>query len=210
MVIALCALFMVIPAVGAVESSDTGNTVVTNTIADQDLKIGMTGENVTQLQTWLKNQGFYTGTIDSQYGNYTEQAVKAFQQYMGIKEDGIVGPITRQAMDNLINGNIISGSCSKAANGASNSYSNSYESSKNGWSNGRGVGDCWDNSYALASQLRAAGYTVRIVQYSNSYVSNHRSVQIYQNGQWVDYDYKSNGYSNRYYAQQNKPGMTVI
>jgi len=202
---------MVIPAAGAVESSDTGNTVVTNTIADQDLKIGMTGENVTKLQTWLQNQGFYKGIIDSQYGNYTEQAVKAFQQYMGIKEDGIVGPITRQAMDNLINGNMdTASSYSKSPYGASKSYTNSYKSSKNGWSNGKGVGDCWDNSYALANQLRAAGYTVRIVQYSNSYVSNHRSVQIYQNGQWVDYDYKSNGYSNRYYAQQNKPGMTVI
>ena len=55
---------MVIPAVGAAESSDTENTVVTNATTDQNLQIGMTGENVTQLQTWLQTQGFYKGKID--------------------------------------------------------------------------------------------------------------------------------------------------
>ena len=87
---------MVIPSVGAAESSNTENTVVTNASTDQDLKAGMTGDNVTQLQTWLQTQGFYKGKIDGEFGNYTEQAVKAFQQYVGIKEDGIVGNISRQ------------------------------------------------------------------------------------------------------------------
>ncbi|NYB52462.1 MAG: peptidoglycan-binding protein [Methanobacteriaceae archaeon] len=215
---------MVIPSVGAVESSNTENTVVTNANTDQDLKLGMTGDKVTQLQIWLQTQGFYKGKIDGEFGNCTEQAVKAFQQYVGIKEDGIVGKISRQYMDDLVNGNIqASGegtatssysksgsSTTKASYGTSKSYSSSYRSTSSGWSSGKGTGDCWENSYVLYNELTASGQKARIVQYANSYVSNHRSVQVYSNGEWVDYDYKGNGYSNRYYAQSSKPGMTVI
>jgi N-acetylmuramoyl-L-alanine amidase len=221
---------MVIPAVGAAESSNTENTVVTNASADQDLQMGMTGDEVTELQTWLQTQGFYKGKIDGEFGNHTEQAVKAFQQYVSIKEDGIVGNISRQSMKDLVNGNIDTsstysktgsstgtysktGSSTKSANaayGTSKSYSSSYRSTSSGWSSGKGTGDCWDNSYALYGELSSSGQQARIVQYANSYVNNHRSVQVYQNGAWVDYDYKSNGYSNRYYAQSSKPGMTVI
>ncbi|MFA0832572.1 MAG: peptidoglycan-binding protein [Methanobacterium formicicum] len=222
---------MVIPSVGAAESSDTGNTVVTNASTDQDLKIGMTGDNVTELQTWLQTQGFYKGKIDGEFGNYTEQAVKAFQQYVGIKEDGIVGNISRQSMKDLVNGNIqtstgTSGSSysktgsstsSGAAYGTKKSYSSSsssyksgYKSSSSGWSSGKGVGDCWDNSYALYGELTASGQSARIVQYANSYVSNHRSVQVWDGSSWVDYDYKGNGYSNRYYATSGSSSGTVI
>jgi len=222
---------MVIPAVGAAESSDTENTVVTNASTDQNLKVGMTGDNVTELQTWLHTQGFYNGKIDGEFGNYTEQAVKAFQQYVGIKEDGIVGNISRQSMKDLVNGNIDttsstsgtsssysktgssssgSSSSSKAAYGTSKSYSSSYSSGSSGWSSGKGVGDCWDNSAALYSSLTASGQSARIVQYANSYSSNHRSVEVWNGNSWVDYDYKSNGYSNRYYATSHGSSATVI
>lgn len=215
---------MVIPAVGAAESSDTGNTVVTNASTGQDLKIGMTGDNVTELQTWLQTQGFYKGKIDGEFGNYTEQAVKAFQQYVGIKEDGIVGNISRQSMKDLVNGNIQtstrssgssysktgSSTSSGAAYGTSKSYSSSYKSSSSGWSSGKGTGDCWDNSYALYDELTASGQQARIVQYANSYVSNHRSVEVWDGSSWVDYDYKGNGYSNRYYATAHDSSATVI
>lgn len=215
---------MVIPAVGAAESSDTGNTVVTNASTDQDLKIGMTGDNVTELQTWLQTQGFYKGKIDGEFGNYTEQAVKAFQQYVGIKEDGIVGNISRQSMKDLVNGNIQtstgsssssysktgSSTSSGAAYGTSKSYSSSYSSGSSGWSSGRGTGDCWDNSYALYGELTSSGQSARIVQYANSYSSNHRSVEVWDGSSWVDYDYRSNGYSNRYYATSHDSSATVI
>lgn len=215
---------MVVPAVGAAESSDTGNTVVTNASTDQDLKIGMTGDNVTELQTWLQTQGFYKGKIDGEFGNYTEQAVKAFQQYVGIKEDGIVGNISRQSMKDLVNGNIQtstgsssssysktgSSTSSGAAYGTSKSYSSSYSSGSSGWSSGRGTGDCWDNSYALYGELTSSGQSARIVQYANSYSSNHRSVEVWDGSSWVDYDYRSNGYSNRYYATSHDSSATVI
>lgn len=73
-----------------------------------------------------------------------------------------------------------------------------------------GSGDCWAMSDYLYSKLQAAGIESRIVQYSTSYSSRHRSVQLYQNGAWVDVPYSSYGYSSMFKATSSKPGLTVI
>ena len=145
--------------------------------------------------------------IDGNFSNYTEMAVKNFQAYMGLKEDGIVGNITSDAMSQFTTPQTQQTRTSNYKSTKTNTKQRYY---RNGWSNGRGTGDCWDNSNNLYSQLTSNGQQARIVQYRNSYVSNHRSVQTYQNGKWIDYNYKANGYSNRYNAQSSKPGMTVI
>lgn len=73
-----------------------------------------------------------------------------------------------------------------------------------------GSGDCWAMSDYLYSKLQAAGIESRIIQYSTSYSSRHRSVQLYQNGAWVDVPYSSYGYSSMFKATSSKPGLTVI
>jgi len=73
-----------------------------------------------------------------------------------------------------------------------------------------GSGDCWAMSDYLYSKLSAAGIHSRIVQYSTAYSSRHRSVQLYQNGAWVDVPYSSYGYSTMFKATASKPGMTVL
>ena len=73
-----------------------------------------------------------------------------------------------------------------------------------------GSGDCWAMSDYLYSKLAAAGYHARIVQYSTAYSANHRSVQLYQNGAWVDVSYSSYGYNMLFSATSSKPGMTVL
>jgi N-acetylmuramoyl-L-alanine amidase len=73
-----------------------------------------------------------------------------------------------------------------------------------------GSGDCWAMSDYLYSKLSAAGYHARIVQYSTAYSSNHRSVQLYQNGAWVDVPYSSYGYNMLFSATSSKAGMTVL
>lgn len=73
-----------------------------------------------------------------------------------------------------------------------------------------GSGDCWAMSDYLYSKLQTAGIKSRIVQYSTAYSSRHRSVQLYQNGAWVDVPYSSYGYSTMFKATSSKPGLTVI
>lgn len=59
------------------------------------------GDDVRQLQSWLNTLGFRTEAIDGIFGPTTEQAVREFQENMGLTCDGIVGPETVAALDNL-------------------------------------------------------------------------------------------------------------
>ena len=59
---------------------------------------GSSGTVVSQIQTKLKNWGYYTGGVDGVYGSATEAAVKAFQRKNGLTVDGKAGPKTLQAM----------------------------------------------------------------------------------------------------------------
>ena len=59
------------------------------------LKRGSTGTYVKNLQRDLKKLGYYTGSIDGDFGPATEKAVKAFQKSRGLTQDGKVGSQTR-------------------------------------------------------------------------------------------------------------------
>ncbi len=59
---------------------------------------GSTGEAVKQIQTALKNKGYYTGKIDGIFGKLTTAAVKKFQSDNGLKSDGIVGAETMRKL----------------------------------------------------------------------------------------------------------------
>lgn len=55
-----------------------------------------------------------------------------------------------------------------------------------------GCGSCFAWSGALYTELKAAGYTVRVVQYAaTGGASNHMSVEYNNNGVWTDYPYRS-------------------
>lgn len=67
--------------------------------ASADLyKKGSNGEVVRQIQTNLKNWGYYTGAVDGIYGSATEKAVKFFQRQNGLSADGQVGDQTLAAL----------------------------------------------------------------------------------------------------------------
>lgn len=61
-------------------------------------KKGSTGEEVRQIQQALKNQGYYTGSVDGIYGSGTESAVRAYQKANGLSVDGIAGPSTLSSL----------------------------------------------------------------------------------------------------------------
>lgn len=60
--------------------------------------LGSTGQAVKDLQTSLKQLGFYNGPISGKFGTQTRAAVIKFQQSKNLPADGVVGPKTRAAM----------------------------------------------------------------------------------------------------------------
>lgn len=61
-------------------------------------KKGSSGAVVSQIQTKLKNWGYYTGDVDGIYGSATERAVRAFQRKNGLTADGKAGVRTLEAL----------------------------------------------------------------------------------------------------------------
>ena len=76
-------------------ASSSGNASSSGTTT---LRPGASGSTVKTLQTALKNQGYYTGSIDGKYGSGTTAAVKAFQKKKGLTQDGIAGPKTQEKL----------------------------------------------------------------------------------------------------------------
>ncbi len=202
---------------------ENSSKILGNNTTNGSLKLGATGDKVKELQQWLTDYGYYSGNIDGVFGNDTDKAVRDFQEESGLIVDGVVGNDTKNAMANwdkylaqvqaaagestsTVSTNSKSTSKKTYAT-AVRSYSKSYSSS---WSSGKGTGDCWDNSYALYGSLTSSGTKARIVQYANSYVNNHRSVEVWNGDSWVDYDYAGNGYAERYYATSHDSSATVI
>ena len=63
------------------------------------MKLNSTGEAVGQLQSMLKNLGYYNGQITKKYDTTTKQAVVAFQKKNGLKADGLAGADTRSLLE---------------------------------------------------------------------------------------------------------------
>jgi N-acetylmuramoyl-L-alanine amidase len=279
LIFAFCAIFSVLPFSMAADASGTASTstqisnnVASTTNGSYGLKIGDNGAKVVELQKWLKNQGYYVGNIDGDFGPYTKLAVEYFQTDSNIVVDGWVADQTVGAMNDLTGGNFTLSSTgsqsvstadnsttattcksttkattSKVANTTTNSskvaaskvaasnttattsksttssssslsailasgakYGYSHSASTAAAMESCGSGDCWAMSDYLYSKLSAAGISCRIVQYSTAYSSNHRSVQLHENGAWVDVPYSSYGYNMLFHATSSKPGMTVL
>lgn len=68
------------------------------------LSIGDTGEDVRELQEWLVKLGYNVGSKgpDGDFGSKTYAAVIDFQRKHNLKDDGIVGPLTENAIKEAI------------------------------------------------------------------------------------------------------------
>lgn len=96
----------------------------------KDLVLGSQGAAVTQLQKDLNELGFYSYRIDGNFAQKTHEAVVSFQKSRGLKADGVVGPITRAALDDALTGNEYSPPVAPSATvptAASISHYNSHE-----------------------------------------------------------------------------------
>ena len=56
-----------------------------------------------QIQTALKNAGYYKGPVDGKIGSKTKDAIKSFQKAKNLKIDGIVGKKTVEKLSKYLN-----------------------------------------------------------------------------------------------------------
>lgn len=68
------------------------------TVAAKSYTIGDTGDTVRQIQTRLRDWGYYTGAVDGVYGQATVGAVVNFQKKHGVYSDGRVGAETARLL----------------------------------------------------------------------------------------------------------------
>ena len=59
---------------------------------------GKSKERTKEIQTCLKNAGFYNGKINGVKGKATKKAIKEFQKANGLRADGVVGKKTWEAL----------------------------------------------------------------------------------------------------------------
>lgn len=79
-------------------------------------KVGSQGEEVKKIQTKLKEQGYYSGSVDGIFGSGTKTAVTKFQRAKGLTADGIAGEKTLSALG-------VSGSSGSVTTGGQGGFS---------------------------------------------------------------------------------------
>ncbi len=79
-------------------SNATPTPTPAGTSSNTTLRSGSEGTEVRQLQTRLKELGYYTGSVDGSYGQGTTNAVKAFQAANKLQADGIAGKTTQDTL----------------------------------------------------------------------------------------------------------------
>jgi murein L,D-transpeptidase YcbB/YkuD len=65
---------------------------------------GSSRDRTKDIQTALKNAGFYDGKIDGIKGEQTKKAIKAFQKANGLRDDGVIGPKTWELLSGYLSG----------------------------------------------------------------------------------------------------------
>lgn len=97
-----------------ITSKVNNNKCSSELILTQDLKAGARNgkyhsytkaivKEVKILQTHMNRLGFNSGKVDGVLGFITDRAIKRMQAYLGTKQDGLIGPITRDFINNSCN-----------------------------------------------------------------------------------------------------------
>lgn len=91
LILGVCLIFLLTSVGAAAPSGD-------KKLGTRVLKLGVSGSDVSELQSLLKSTGFDPGPVDGYFGPRTAKAVKAFQKARGLKASGVVEPTTVAAL----------------------------------------------------------------------------------------------------------------
>ena len=138
---------------GSSKSSSSSSSSKKSSSSDGTCKSGDTGEAVKKVQKRLKALGYYSGSIDGDYGNGTKSAVKAFQKRNGLKETGEVNSNTLKKLN--------SSDAKKASSGSSSSSSSGSKSSSSDGTCKKG--DTGEAVKKVQKRLKALGYYDSVV-----------------------------------------------
>jgi peptidoglycan hydrolase-like protein with peptidoglycan-binding domain len=86
-----------LPSIPSAEVLQDAPVLLSQSFGDT-LRLGDSGEAVTQLQLRLAELGYFDGPTSGIFGQATEAAVIQFQQDNRLEADGIVGPATQSAL----------------------------------------------------------------------------------------------------------------
>ena len=106
----ICVISIILLAIGCATYLKAVQTQTMETLS----RYGSSGEEVRQIQTRLKEWGYYKGDVDGIYGSRTQQAVRDFQRANGLSVDGIAGEKTLAAIGISSSGNSSSGQSSSS------------------------------------------------------------------------------------------------
>jgi len=67
-------------------------------LGQRQLRLGVSGWDVASLQFQLAEHGFPSRTFDGIFGQHIDAALRRFQEYAGLKADGVAGPATFAAL----------------------------------------------------------------------------------------------------------------
>jgi len=81
------------------ENSEATSPVIEKYKFTKALAYGSSGDEVKKLQQRLKDESFYSGSIDGKYLTSTVAAVKKYQKSKGIKQTGNLGTLTMAALN---------------------------------------------------------------------------------------------------------------
>lgn len=147
------------------------------------LRNGSTGQNVRNLQQKLKNLGYYSGSVDGDFGDGTESALREFQRVNGLSVDGVAGSRTLSAL----NSSNAKGKASASKNATSRPALREYTPSTLSTYRYLQLGSSGSDVTRLQNRLKELGY------YHNTANGNYDSateaaVLAFQkrNGLWPD------------------------
>ena len=86
------------PAVMTAQVADAQVAAAGYVASARTLRYGMKGADVKALQQRLAALKYYPGAADGMFGQYTLEAVWAFQEVQRLGVDGVVGPATKYAL----------------------------------------------------------------------------------------------------------------